>query len=447
MSTRVDSGADRLQVETQESTLDIAALIDARPIGSFQRRILILAGCAILMDGFDVQAMGFVAPAIVSDLRVNATALGPIFSAALLGMLIGSILLGIVSDRIGRRPVLIGATILFGACMLLTAAASSVDQLMLARFVTGLGLGGVMGNAIALASEFSPSRRRATILMALSCGFTGGAIAGGLASAALVPAAGWRAVFILGGLVPMLIGLLMFRFLPESLQFALPRGRGTDVLARIAPDIDRDRVHVPIADARSGTVAGLFTDGRGLVTPILWMISFANLLNLFFLSSWLPMLALRMGFTAHVPVLLGTLLQLGGVAGALIMGPLIDRYGFRWVMTLGFAAACAAIALIGRPGMALPSLIALVLVAGIGVVGAQPAINTVAASLYPTGLRATGIGWSLGIGRIGAIVGPLAAAELIALHWSNQELFLAAAAPAALSAILVCLLGLLVSKR
>jgi AAHS family 4-hydroxybenzoate transporter-like MFS transporter len=444
----VESSVKRSDVEAgRAAPVDVTALIDGRPIGAYQVGILLLLACAIVMDGFDVQAMGFVAPAIVDDWKIEVASLGPIFSASLVGMLIGSIVLGSVADRVGRRPVLIGATIFFGCCMLATAAVNSVPQLMAARFVTGLGLGGVLGNAVALATEFSPRRRRATILMALSCGFTGGAITGGLASAALIPVTGWQSVFVVGGVIPLLVGLLMLRFLPESLQFALVRGRGEAVLARVAPGLAPGDLRAPASDAKGGSVAGLFRHGRGLSTLILWTISFANLLNLFFLANWLPMLAVRMGFTAHVPVLLGTTLQLGGVIGALAMGPLMDRYGFRWVMTVGFAMACAAIALIGQAGMPLAPLVALVLTAGFGVVGAQPAINAVAASLYPMELRATGIGWSLGVGRAGAIVGPLVAAELIAFHWSNQQLFLAAAAPAALSCLLVCLLGLLVARR
>ena len=449
MSTPVaDPIADPARPQTEApGRLDLATLIDARPIGAFQLWLLILIGVVIVMDGFDVQVMGFVAPAIVRDWGIEPAALGPIFSAGLLGMLIGAIVLGIVADRIGRRPVLIGATLLFGVGMLVSAAAAAPSQLMAARFLTGLGLGGVMGNAVALASEFSPARRRATVLMTLSCGFTGGAIAGGLVSAALIPVAGWRSVFVVGSLVPVAIGLLMVRFLPESLPFALARGRGADVLARLAPDVDPRDVRPPVLAARRGSVSGLFQGGRGLATVVLWTLAFANLLDLFFLSSWLPMLAVRMALGAQVPVLLGSMLQLGGIVGALAMGPFMDRFGFRGVMTAGFALASVAIALIGRAGLPLPALVALVLAAGVGVVGAQPAINTVAAWLYPTELRATGIGWCLGVGRAGAIVGPLVAAALIARHWSNADLFLAAAAPAALACGLAWLLGRLVPRR
>ena len=445
MSTPMaDPVADRTHVPP---VLDIAELIDARPIGAFQRLLLAVIAAVIVMDGFDVQVIGFLAPAIVRDWGLEPAALGPIFSAGLFGMLIGAMVLGTVADRIGRRPVLIGATLLFGAGMLASAAAADPAQLMAARFVTGLGLGGVMGNAVALASEFSPARRRATVLMTLSCGFTGGAIAGGLVSAVLVPVAGWRAVFVVGSLIPLAIGLLMWRFLPESLPFALARGRGVDVLARLAPGIDPRDIRAPAPVAHRGSVAGLFGAGRGLATVVLWAIAFANLLNLFFLSSWLPTLAARMALGAQVPILLGTTLQLGGIVGALAMGPLMDRYGFRGVMMAGFALATIAIALIGRPGLPLPALVALVAMAGVGVVGAQPAINTVAAWLYPTELRGTGIGWCLGIGRVGAIVGPLVAAVLIARHWSNADLFLVAAAPAALACLLVWWLGSLVPRR
>jgi len=445
MSTPV---ADKAAPQTEApGGLDFAALIDARPIGGFQRWLFVLLGSVVVMDGFDVQVMGFVAPAIVRDWSIAPAALGPIFSAGLLGMLIGAIVLGNLADRIGRRPVLIGATLLFGAGMLASAAVAVPAQLMAARLVTGLGLGGVMGNAIALASEFSPARRRATVLMTLSCGFTAGAVAGGLVSAVLIPAAGWRAVFVVGSLVPLVLGLLMLRFLPESLPFALARGRGADVLARLAPDVDPRDVRPPTTAALRGSVADLFRAGRGLATVLLWGVAFANLLELFFLSSWLPMLAARMALGAQVPVLLGSMLQLGGIVGALAMGPLMDRRGFRGVMTAGFALATVAIALIGRDGLPLPAVVALVLAAGVGVVGGQPAINTVAAGLYPTELRATGIGWCLGVGRVGAVVGPLVAAALVARHWSNADLFLAAAAPAALACGLVWLLGRLVPRR
>jgi MFS transporter, AAHS family, 4-hydroxybenzoate transporter len=327
-----------------------------------------------------------------------------------------------------------------------------VQQLMFLRLLTGLGLGGVMANAVALASEYSPQRRRASLLMWISCGFTGGAIAGGLISTVLIPWGGWRSVFVVGGLLPLAIAAVMYWRLPESLLFlSLQPGahdRLAQLLRRVAPGLDQGRdlrLRGPEQVEARGSLARLFRDGRALMTLLLWLVSFTNLLNLFFLANWLPLLSTRMGFSASTAVLMGTTLQLGGLIGAVFMGPLIDRLGYYRVLVPAFLIAGLAVAAIGEPGMPLPLLYLVIFAAGICIVGAQPALNALASTLYPTEIRATGVGWSLGVGRVGAIVGPVVAAQLVGLNWSSQTLFLAASVPAACSCVVV--LGLAVVMR
>jgi MFS transporter, AAHS family, 4-hydroxybenzoate transporter len=433
---------------------DIVGLINAHPLSSFQKGIMVLIGGAVVMDGFDVQAIGFVAPALTRDWHLDPTALGPIFGTGLLGMLLGSMLLSILADRVGRRPVLVGSTTFFSLCMLGTAAAESVQQLVILRFLTGLGIGGVMANAVALASEYSPQRQRASLLMWISCGFTGGAIAGGLISAALIPWGGWRSVFLVGGVLPLGIAAVMYWRLPESLLFLSLQQGANDKLAqllrRIAPGVDPDRdlnVARPEQIHGRGSLTKLFRDGRALMTLLLWLVSFANLLNLFFLANWLPLLSTRMGFSSSVAVLMGMTLQLGGLIGAIFMGPLIDRLGFYRVLVPVFLIAGFAVAAIGAPGLSLLLLYLVIFAAGICIVGAQPALNALASTLYPTEIRATGVGWSLGIGRVGAIVGPVVAAQLVALDWSSQTLFLAASVPASFSCIVVIGLAIVTRRK
>src|SRR6266576_5769377 len=325
---------------------DIAGLINTHPLSSFQKEIMVLIGAVILMDGFDIQAMGFVAPALTQDWHIDPKGLGPIFGAGLLGMLGGSMLLSILSDRVGRRPVLVGSTTFFSLCMLATVAAESVQQLVFLRFLTGLGIGGVMANAAALASEYSPQRQRASLLMWISCGFTGGAIAGGLISATLIPWAGWRSVFLVGGILPLVIAVVMYWRLPESLLFLSLQKKDHDqlgqLLRRMAPDVDPGRdldLAWPEEVRGRGSFTKLLSDGRGLMTLLLWLVSFANLLNLFFLANWLPLLSTRMGFSSSTAVLMGTTLQLGGFVGAIFMGPVIDRLGYYRVLVPVFLIA------------------------------------------------------------------------------------------------------------
>jgi MFS transporter, AAHS family, 4-hydroxybenzoate transporter len=436
------------------AVVDIAGLINTHPLSSFQKGVMVLIGGVVVMDGFDVQAIGFVAPALTQDWQLDPTALGPIFGAGLLGMLVGSMLLSMLADRVGRRPVLVGSTTFFSLCMLGTAAAGSVQQLVILRFLAGLGIGGVMANAVALASEYSPQRQRASLLMWISCGFTGGAIAGGLISAALIPWGGWRSVFLLGGVLPLGIAAVMYWRLPESLLFlSLQQGahdRLGPLLSRIAPGVNPGRdLHLarPEQVHGRGAFTKLFRDGRALMTLLLWLVSFANLLNLFFLANWLPLLSTRMGFSSSTAVLMGTTLQLGGLIGAVFMGPLIDRVGFYRVLTPTFLIAGLAVAAIGAPGLSLPLLYLIIFVGGICIVGAQPALNALASTLYPTEIRATGVGWSLGVGRAGAIVGPVVAAQLVALNWSSQTLFLVASVPASFACIVVIGLAIVTRRK
>jgi AAHS family 4-hydroxybenzoate transporter-like MFS transporter len=431
-----------------QRVVDVPALIDSVPVSAFQRWLMVLVGCVVVVDGFDVQAMGFVAPSIIKAWSVNKAALGPVFGAGLFGMLLGSLALSVLADRIGRRPVLIGATLFFSLCMLATAWARSLEQLLLIRFVTGIGLGGIMANAMALVGEYSPARRRVSLMMWVSCGFTAGAVLGGIMSALLIPWAGWQAVFIFGGVVPLVMTGLMCLYLPESLQFLVLRQRRLHQvrhwLGKIAPHVvmeDGVVFSVPEQKSRGAPVAELFREGRGGRTLLLWAINFANLLNLFFLANWLPTLATMAGRQQSVAVWLGTTLQMGGVVGTLLMGPLIDRFGFYRVLIPGFLVGALGIGLMGQALLPMTLLYAVVAVGGFCIVGGQPAVNALAATTYPTDLRATGIGWSLGIGRAGSIVGPVLAGYLIGQQWSTEELFLAAAVPAVCSGALLLWMG------
>ncbi|MGH7654723.1 MAG: MFS transporter [Gemmatimonadaceae bacterium] len=382
-------------------------------------RLLVIVGLAVLMDGFDVQAMGFVAPAIIKAWGVSKASLGPVFGAGLFGMLVGSLGLSVVADRVGRRPVMIVATLMFACGMLATTRVTTIGELEAIRFATGLGLGAIMPNAMALAGEHSAAENRVTMMMLVSCGFTGGAVIGGLVSAALIPTFGWQSVFYVGGSFPLLVAALIAVSVPESGEFFAQRAA---------------------ARRSSAPVTQLFREGRTRTTLLLWAVNFLNLLNLYFLANWLPTIATSAGMSTSSAVLLGTMLQVGGVIGTVVMGPVIDRFGFRRVLAPVFLVAAIAIVLIGRTSLPATALFAVVTVAGLCIIGGQPAVNALAATYYPTALRSTGIGWSLGIGRVGSILGPTLGGELIRRQWSNTSIFATVAVPAAVSAVLVYLI-------
>lgn len=432
---------------TQTQKIEVVKAIDESPIGVSQWAILILCGLCMVLDGFDVQAMGYVAPALLQAWSVDKASLGPVFGAGLFGLLIGSLAFSVLADRFGRRPILIASTFFFSICMLVTPLASDVQQLLVIRFITGLGLGAIMPNAMALCGEFSPQRSRVFIMMLISCGFTVGAMLGGVVAAALIPSFGWQSVFYVGGVVPLVIAIAMLKFLPESIQFQVLKGvdrqKTMAVLRRILPgkNIPADAELLVTETNKAGVpVVALFSDGRKLGTITLWAISFLNLIALYFLSNWLPTITKLAGLSLEKAVLVGATLQLGGTLGTIAMGWLIDRLGFRRILVPCFVVAACAIAFIGHSASSIALLFAVVFVTGFAVVGGQPAINAMAANYYPTTLRTTGVGWCLGIGRIGSVVGPVIGGELIRLNWSQADLFHVVALPSVVI-VLILLFG------
>ena len=423
--------------------LNVSDAIDNSRFGNFQLGLCILCGLCLIMDGFDVQAMGYVAPAILQEWHIPNSQFGPVFGAGLFGILVGSLLFSMLADKIGRRPVLIGATLCFSVLTFLTAHAENVNQMLVIRFFAGSVLGAIMPNAVALVGEYSPRRLRVTIMMAVGNGFTAGAAFGGFIAAWLIPHFGWRSVFYFGAAAPVLIAAIMIIALPESLQFLVLHRKhlanAVRWLTRIDPSAPRDPSRYIIAERERKGVPWirLFHEGRGVGTILLWIVNFMNLLNVYFLASWLPTVAKQAGHGMGTSVLIGTMEQLAGMIGGFTLGWFVYRLGFVPVLTACFTLGCINIALIGRPGLTLPLLVTVVFLAGFGVVGGQTAINALSATYYPTEIRATGIGAGLGVGRIGAIIGPVVGGILMGLHWSSQRLFLAAAVPAMVSAVVM----------
>jgi AAHS family 4-hydroxybenzoate transporter-like MFS transporter len=424
--------------------VNITSVIDNSRLGAYQWGIFLLCGLCLIMDGFDLQAIGFVGPALVRDWHIPSATMGRLFSSALVGVLFGSLLFSMLADRIGRRPVLIGVTLYFSALTFMTARADTVDHLLIIRFLSGLGLGGIMPNAMALVGEYSPARARVTAMMVVSNGFTLGAAFGGPIAAWLIPNYGWRGVFYFGAITPLLIAVLMFFLLPESLQFLALRGHDKKQIARWLKRVDPSltvgpttEYVIPEEKKRGVPMIQLFHDGRALGTSMLWIVNFMNLLNLYFLSNWLPIVVSGAGYSNSIAVNSAAVLQVGGVVGTLVLSSFVYKFGFTPVLTLSFTLACLSIAAIGQPFLSLAMLFVVVFLAGFGVPGSQAGLNALAATYYPTDLRSTGVGSGLGIGRIGSIVGPLVGGVLLGRHWAARELFLAAAIPALISAVVM----------
>jgi AAHS family 4-hydroxybenzoate transporter-like MFS transporter len=418
-------------------------LLDAWPVSRLQWRVIMLCALVVLIDGLDTQVIGYLGPALSAEWQIPRERLGPVFSASLVGLMAGLLLVGALADRYGRRFCLLFSVSLFAVFTLLTAFAQGTGDLMLWRFFAGIGLGGAMPNALALTGEYCPRRLRATLTILMFCGFSLGSILGGVLAAALLDSFGWRAVFLVGAALPLLLLPLLLWALPESLQFLLVRRQQVSavhtLLQRMNPRHDTTSALLQRAAEQQLPVALLFTNGRRHATLLLWLVFFCNLMVFYFLQNWLPTLFTDAGLGQQQAVLMSTLISWGGIAAGLLSGPLMDRYNPCLVLAGLYAAGTVFVAAMGQASTGLLALATFC--AGFCVSGAQKSVNALAVLYYPVDMRSTGVGWALGIGRFGSILGPVVGGWLLSWGWSYASLMQLAALPMLVAAGAITLLG------
>lgn len=433
--------------------LNITALIDQRPVTPYQWMIFAICALTMVVDGFDAQAIGYVAPSLVKSMNLTPQMLGPIFTAGLFGMALGNLAFGLLSDRLGRRVVLILSLFLFGALTLAKALAQTGDQILVLQFLAGLGIGGAYPNAIALASEYAPGPRRSVIVTGIAIGYLVGTLVGGFLAAVLVPVYGWRAVFVIGGVIPLIIGAFAIAGLPNSIRQLVLKNAPDEQIARIVRRLAPDALSgvgqgyaVDELPASGFPVASLFRQGRGVYTVLIWTTVFSMLMATYFVFSWLPTLFNQAGLPVQLSVFAATAFPLGSGIGSVVLAPVLKRPGALLAVSATCALFMATLALMGHATSSYPLLIAVVFVCGLGN-GAQGITHALNVAVYPTLIRSTGVGWATGIGRLGSMVGPLLGGVLIGWKWDLVDILYAAAIPAGVAACATAAMYLLPSPR
>lgn len=421
--------------------IEVQQLIDSRRFSGYQFAIAFLCFVVVAIDGFDTAIIGFIAPSLRSEWHLTPQQLGPLLSAGLAGLAVGSFVAGPLGDRIGRKTVLVLSVLFFGIWSLASAYTDSLTGLTVFRFLTGLGLGGAMPNAITLTSEYSPQRSKSVVVTVMFCGFTLGSGLGGLLAAHLIPAYGWRSVLLLGGYGPIACAALLLLALPESVRFLVLRRPGSKravaILQRIAPEQNFAGASFFIAEAPAGArrspVAQLFASPRGFGTLTLWSAFFMSLLIVYLLTNWLPTLFKDAGFPIEKAALVSAMYQVGGTVGAIVLGWAMDRRNPYLVLAVAYLASVVFIALISFQYTSLTTLVLAVAGVGFCVSGSQVGANALAAAFYPTSNRVTGVSWALGIGRCGAILGSMMGGALLGAGLSFSAIILLLAIPALLA--------------
>jgi len=391
--------------------LDIASLIDRERVRPFQWTIFLLCFATTLFDGFDTQAIAYTGPAIVAAFHLAPGDLAPILIAGTLGMTIGAMTLGLVGDRVGRRPALLGGVALFSIASLATAFATGTTQILALRFIAGLGMGGCTPVLLALAAEYGPARHRGAIMTGVLLGLPAGAMLGGLLAARMLPVIGWQGVFVVGGAAPLALLVVLWFVLPESLHCLVTRSRGdhravTAVLARIVsqPLAHDTRFAVKEAAGRA-SVAALFREGNARNTVAIWAVYFFNWIAWFMFLSWLPTVLKAAGLpAAQAPlgtVVVNAVFIVCAIPLSFVLPKVSTRRLLIALLLLGIAIAIG----LAYADTSWGLVFTLAGAAGLGIGGQQIALNYLVVSAYPTTLRATATGWAIGMGRVGAIAG------------------------------------------
>ena len=422
--------------------VDVQTFLNENRFSAYQWLIFGLCFVIVLLDGFDTAAIGFIAPSLIKEWGVSKPALAPVLSAALFGLAAGALSAGPLADKLGRKRVLTGSVLLIGVACLASAFAADLTQLSILRFVTGIGLGAAMPNAVTLMSEYCPNQRRAMLTNAMFSGFPLGAAFGGFLASWMIPQWGWRSVLVLGGVAPLLLVVLMVLLLPESVRYMVAKGQPVEriraVLSRISASAHNAQSFF-LTEAKASVegqsgLAVVLSPAYRVGSLMLWLAYFMGLVIFYALINWMPILFKDAGIAPKDATLISALFPLGGV-GAIFFGWLMDRFNGNKIIAVGYALTAAAIYAIGQTVGSVGLLVLVVFLAGTIMNTAQSSMPALAAGFYPTQGRATGVAWMLGIGRFGGIAGSFLVAELARRQLGFSTIFAIIAIPGVIAMI------------
>lgn len=431
-------------------TLNINTVVDEAKFTPFHWSVLIWCLLIIIFDGYDLVIYGVALPLLMQEWGLSAVQAGLLASTALFGMMFGAMSFGTLSDKLGRKKTIMICVAIFSGFTFLGAFASSPVEFGILRFVAGLGIGGVMPNVVALMTEYAPKRIRSTLVAVMFSGYAIGGMASALLGAWLVADHGWKIMFFIAG-IPFVALPIIWKFLPESLMFLTKKGETAQVAEIVQKISPEQKLNAETRFVLNDVIAGdeaplraLFQQGRMFSTLMFWVAFFMCLLMVYALGSWLPKLMIQAGYSLGASMLFLFALNIGGMVGAIGGGALADRFHLKPVLSIMFTVGALALILLGfnSPQAVLYTLIA---VAGAATIGSQILLYTFVAQFYPTAVRSTGMGWASGIGRIGAIVGPILTGALLTLQLPHQMNFLVIAIPGIIAALAVFMVNLKVS--
>ncbi len=416
--------------------------LENQRIGGLQLRVAALCTLVQICDGYDLNSVAWAVPSLIHTWHLPPAMFTVAFLWSSIGILVGALSAGPIGDRFGRRPLLLVSLTIFGIASLLTASAGSLGMLAIWRFFTGVGIGGGFSGAAALSGDYAPHRLRATMIMATFTGAPAGGFLGGQIVAVLLRHFDWPVIFVVGGIFPLILVVALALWLPESPRFLARRqtlsARQTALLQRldIAPT-DSDAVDV----AQGNPVAMLFSRGYALQTVLLWIVYFCSLMNLFLFAYWMPTVLNLIGFTPSEAVFASSIRDFGGMFAVLYLGLAIDRLGPERTLALHYALGALFIGTIALVALPYALLLLMSFLAGTTIIGSQTGANGTCGKLYPARMRTSGLGWALGIGRLGGVAAPVLGGYLLALGLAPTHIFLSACVFALIAATATALLA------
>jgi AAHS family 4-hydroxybenzoate transporter-like MFS transporter len=426
-----------------EAALSAAeAALENQRIGGLQLRVAALCLLVQTCDGYDLNSVAWAVPSLIHEWHLPPTMFTTAFLWSSIGIMAGALSAGPIGDRFGRRPLLLISLTIFGVASLLSATADSLGMLTLWRFFTGLGIGGGFSGAAALSGDYAPRRLRATMIMATFTGAPLGGFLGGQIVALLLPQFGWPMIFILGGAFPLLLVVALALWLPESPRFLAARQTVSPRHAALLQRLDIAPTGGAAVDiAPVNPIRMLFGQGYALQTVLLWIVFFCSLLNLFLFAYWMPTVLTLIGMSPAQAVFASSLRDFGAMFAVLYLGFAVDRMGPERALALHYAAGAIFIAAIALAALPYALLLAMTFLAGMTITGSQTGANGACGKLYPARMRTSGLGWALGIGRLGGIVAPVLGGYLLSLGLAPTRIFLSACLFALIAALATALLA------